>query len=107
MIIFAKVQGLVLTSPQKNNGSVKTDPYNKDKLNNIDWVVLGAESGENARYCDFEWLFDIVAVCYNENIPVFLNNYCDSNGVVTDEVDNENLRVEPFKLQFILEIENN
>jgi protein gp37 len=70
----------------------------KDKLNNIDWVVLGAESGENARFCDFEWLFDIVAVCYNENIPVFLNNYCDSNGVVTDEVDNENLRVEPFKL---------
>lgn len=35
----------------------------------IDGVVVGGESGSDARLCDYEWVLDIRAQCVNKNVP--------------------------------------
>jgi protein gp37 len=38
----------------------------------IDWVIVGGESGPNARVLDLEWLTDIVAQCDFAGVPCFV-----------------------------------
>jgi protein gp37 len=38
----------------------------------ISWVVIGGESGPNARPCDLAWIRDIVAQCLAAGVPVFV-----------------------------------
>ena len=38
----------------------------------IDWVIVGGESGHNARPCRIEWMRSIVNQCQNEEVPVFV-----------------------------------
>ena len=38
----------------------------------IDWVIVGGESGANARPCDVEWIRSIVEQCKAANVPVFV-----------------------------------
>lgn len=38
----------------------------------IDWVVIGGESGSNARPCDLAWIRSIVAQCKAAGVPVFV-----------------------------------
>lgn len=38
----------------------------------IDWVVVGGESGHNARPCDIAWIRSIVQQCKSANVPVFV-----------------------------------
>ena len=37
--------------------------------NNIKEVVVGGESGLNARICDYNWILDIRKQCINNNVP--------------------------------------
>ncbi|MHB8953538.1 MAG: DUF5131 family protein [Pirellulaceae bacterium] len=38
----------------------------------IDWVIVGGESGPNARPCNVEWIRSIVAQCREANVPCFV-----------------------------------
>lgn len=38
----------------------------------IDWVIVGGESGHNARYMDMNWAKSIVAQCRAADVPVFV-----------------------------------
>ena len=37
----------------------------------IDWVIIGGETGSNARYMSSEWVDNIVLQAQARNIPVF------------------------------------
>ena len=41
-------------------------------INGIDWVVVGGESGPNARPCDIGWIRSIVAHCRDAGVPVYV-----------------------------------
>ncbi len=38
----------------------------------LDWVVVGGESGPNARPCDVGWILQVLDQCYTANVPVFV-----------------------------------
>ena len=38
----------------------------------IDWVIVGGESGPNARPCNIEWIRSIIAQCRAAGLPVFV-----------------------------------
>lgn len=40
--------------------------------NDIDWVIIGGESGPNARPLNINWIRDILEQCRMANIPVFI-----------------------------------
>lgn len=42
------------------------------KLENVDWVIVGGESGPKARPCDPEWIWGIVNQCRGAGIPCFV-----------------------------------
>ncbi len=39
--------------------------------NEIDWVIVGGESGHSARPCNIEWIRSIVSQCKSAGVPVF------------------------------------
>jgi len=40
-------------------------------LKGIDWIIVGGESGRNARPMKIEWARDIMNECKKSNIPFF------------------------------------
>ena len=38
----------------------------------LDWVIVGGESGTNARPCNIEWIRDVVRQCKAAAVPVFV-----------------------------------
>lgn len=38
----------------------------------LGWVIVGGESGHNARQCNVEWVRDIVRQCKTAGVPVFV-----------------------------------
>ncbi len=38
---------------------------------NLDWVIVGGESGPGARPCHLEWILDIVQQCEDAGVPCF------------------------------------
>lgn len=47
-------------------------PDMKFYLDNIDWVIVGGESGPGARPMDIEWVRDIRDACMNADVPFFM-----------------------------------
>lgn len=43
-------------------------------LANIDWVVIGAQTGPNAIRPEGQWVLNLLAMCETLNIPVFLKS---------------------------------
>jgi protein gp37 len=41
-------------------------------LTNIDWVIVGGESGRGARECNLDWIHSIVEQCSAQNVPCFV-----------------------------------
>ena len=41
-------------------------------LTDIDWVIVGGESGYKARIMEEDWALRIVSQCQTENVPVFV-----------------------------------
>lgn len=41
-------------------------------LQDIDWVIIGGESGPNARFMNLEWICNILDQCRAANVPVFI-----------------------------------
>lgn len=44
----------------------------EDASSKIDWVVVGGESGTNARDCRVSWIQSIVRQCQSADVPVFV-----------------------------------
>ena len=60
-------------------------------LKQIDWVIVGGESGKGARKCDIKWIKSIVNQCHNVGVPVFVKqlgsvykNHSDFNTFPTE-----------------------
>lgn len=45
---------------------------NIGSLPELDWVVVGGESGPGARECDVAWVRDVVRQCRSASVPVFV-----------------------------------
>ena len=41
-------------------------------INDLDWVIVGGESGPGARNCNIEWMESIVRECQQAAVPVFV-----------------------------------
>ena len=52
----------------------------------LDWVVVGAESGNNRRPCSLDWVRKIVRQCQQNNIPVFVKQL-DIDGKLVSNID--------------------
>lgn len=50
-------------------GSLKLD------LTNIDWVIVGGESGRNHRPIEKEWVEDILQQCQHKNVAFFFKQW--------------------------------
>jgi protein gp37 len=62
----------------------------KPALTGISWVIVGGESGPNARPCDVEWIRSLVEQCRAAGVPCFvkqlgaqstLDYYCEDDGL--------------------------
>jgi protein gp37 len=40
--------------------------------NKIDWVIVGGETGPNARPCHIDWIRDVVIQCVMDKVPCFV-----------------------------------
>jgi protein gp37 len=49
-------------------GPIDMRPY----IDLIDWVIVGGESGTNARPCDISWIRSIASHCKDAGVPVFV-----------------------------------
>ena len=50
-------------------------PLPKLNLKNIDWVIVGGESGANSRPIEKDWVIDIRNQCNNQDIPFFFKQW--------------------------------
>lgn len=68
----------------------------------IDWVVLGCESGPHRRPCEIEWMIDIVEQCQAAGVPVFVKQVSlpkiKALWMVRSDIPGEPLRVIPGKI---------
>ncbi len=46
-----------------------------DKLDGIGWVIVGGESGANAREMDIGWAMDVKLECAKAGVPFFFKQY--------------------------------
>ena len=58
-------------------------PYERDAK--LDWLIIGGESGPNARPFNLQWGRDIIEQCKAANVPVFFKQV-GSNSFYTQEV---------------------
>lgn len=50
-------------------------PLKSINLNNIDWVIVGGESGPKARPIELEWVLQIKEQCIEQNVPFFFKQW--------------------------------
>lgn len=48
------------------------DSWTTTHGNQLDWVIVGGESGPDARVCELGWVTDIVEQCSDASVPVFV-----------------------------------
>jgi len=53
----------------------------------LDWVIVGGESGPNARPCDVSWIRDIVRQCHDAAVPCFVKQLGARPRIVGGEED--------------------
>lgn len=49
-----------------------SEPHKVLGKDGIDWVIVGGESGPNARECDPSWIKDIASQCRDAGVPCFV-----------------------------------
>jgi len=54
-------------------------PLNKMDLTNIDWVIVGGESGHKSRPMDVDWVLDIQEQCESHEIAFFFKQWGGKN----------------------------
>jgi len=71
-----------IQSLQKTNAYIKfisiepmLGPISNLPLKNIDWVIVGGESGPNSRPIQKEWIDNILFQCKNQNVAFFFKQW--------------------------------
>ena len=54
-------------------------PVGELNLNNIDWVIVGGESGPRSRPIEKDWVLEIKKQCINTNVPFFFKQWGGKN----------------------------
>jgi len=54
-------------------------PLSNLSLKNIDWVIVGGESGHKPRFMDEDWVLDIQEQCENANVAFFFKQWGGRN----------------------------
>jgi protein gp37 len=54
-------------------------PVDKLNLDNIDWVIVGGESGPRSRPIEKNWVLEIKKQCINTNVPFFFKQWGGKN----------------------------
>jgi protein gp37 len=68
-----------------------------------DWVIVGGESGPNARPCDVAWIEGIIGQCKESRVPCFVKQLgqksyrCGVSGIGSP--DGHNFRIRPMGLK--------
>lgn len=68
-----------------------------DNLNDIDWLIIGCESGPNRRPCKLEWIRSAVGQCKAAGIPPFVKQI-EIDGKVEHDMEKfpKDLRVQDY-----------
>ncbi len=61
-------------------------PLSKLKLNKIDWVIVGGESGRKPRPMKEEWVYEIFENCEQSNVKFFFKQWGGTNKKKTGRV---------------------
>jgi protein gp37 len=56
----------------------------------INWVIVGGESGPDARLCDIAWIRSIVRQCKDADVPVFVKQLGSQPHDLSDGSDRPN-----------------
>lgn len=63
-------------------------PLHDMNLQNIDWVIVGGESGRKARPMDADWVLDIMDQCTAANVAFFFKQWGGTNKKKTGRILN-------------------
>jgi len=63
-------------------------PLTKLNLENIDWVIVGGESGRKPRPIKEEWVYEIFNKCENANVKFFFKQWGGTNKKKTGRILN-------------------
>lgn len=61
-------------------------PLDELNVNGIDWVIVGGESGNKARFVSKEWVIDIRDKCLSCNVPFFFKQWGGRNKKKTGRI---------------------
>lgn len=69
-----RLQWLIETPAQTRFLSLEPllGPLALRSLQDIDWIIIGGESGPDARFMNLEWICSILDQCRAANVPVFI-----------------------------------
>ena len=56
-------------------------------LENIEWAVIGSETGDNHRYCNVEWLIKIANKLNDNNIKFYTNSIQLEDGKIVNDIN--------------------
>lgn len=79
----------------------------------IEWVIIGAEVGNNARKADPEWFRKIIKECRQYNVPVYISQVDDNSEPIKDinelpeefriqEIPWKNMKFDEFNKSYVL-----
>lgn len=75
-------------------------PLKNMKLTNIDWVIVGGESGKSSRPMNEDWVLDIMDQCNIANVAFFFKQWGGSNKKKSGRLLNGRTYDEmPFKIE--------
>ncbi len=67
-------------------------PWHDEPWLGVDWVIVGGESGPNARPCNIDWISSIVRQCEDAGVACFVKQigarptYFDDGGMTGAEL---------------------
>lgn len=61
-------------------------PLSNMKLNKIDWVIVGGESGRKPRPMQAEWVYEIMEKCTEANVKFFFKQWGGTNKKKTGRI---------------------
>ncbi|CUW37790.1 conserved protein of unknown function (Putative phage protein Gp37/Gp68) [Magnetospirillum sp. XM-1] len=68
------------------------------ELSEIDWVILGGESGKGARIMEEPWVRRIKDLCDNQNVPLFFKQWGDAQKISSSEGGKGVKRIRPHTI---------
>ena len=83
-------------------------PISSINLKNIDWVIVGGESGPKSRLMKEEWVVKIKDQCIEQNVPFFFKQWGGTNKKKNGRLlENRTWDEMPFKLNNCDKTKNN